>query len=100
MPVNMNGIPNASFAGLSDRSTKCSEDSSRDALEQTSVYVSYLAAKAGNLISITINDNQLPILKMLLMPVFVLTCSVVRVIGAQIATGDLVECHATGAFVD
>jgi len=59
----------------------------------------FLAAKAGDFITITVNDNQLPVLKMLLMPVFVLASSLIKEVGTEITHSDLVKRHATRACV-
>ena len=58
-------------------------------------YATFLAAKAGDFVIITVNNNQLPILKMLLMPVFVFAGQLINEVGAEITHSDLVKLHAT-----
>jgi hypothetical protein len=59
----------------------------------------FLAAKAGDFIAVMVNDNQLPVLKMLLMPVFMLASAMINEVSTEIAHSDLVKRHTTGARV-
>jgi hypothetical protein len=59
----------------------------------------FLAAKAGDFITITVNDNQLPVLKMLLMPMFMLASSLINEVDTELAHSDLVKRHTTRARV-